>query len=166
MNDVAEAAGVDQAGALPALQLQTRALIELLADIGQELRERISKATVDAAGPRHQIENGFRAYFCLVETTPIRSACCSARGQGSPRCAGFRGRRGLIADAIAELDRRSTGNLPPNARCWPDSIVGMTESRIQATGLHTTATPDVDTLGDAAVASLRLVGLRNIGAAD
>ena len=46
--------------------------VELLADIGAELRDTIAKATADAAGPRQQIENGFRAYFSYVGDHPAQ----------------------------------------------------------------------------------------------
>jgi AcrR family transcriptional regulator len=66
MNDVAEAAGVTKPVLYQHFASKRDLYLQLLGDIGAQLRETIAKATSDAAGPRQQIEGGFRAYFQFV----------------------------------------------------------------------------------------------------
>lgn len=66
MNDVAEAAGVTKPVLYQHFASKRELYRELLGEIGGQLRDTIAKATADAAGPRQQIEGGFRAYFEFV----------------------------------------------------------------------------------------------------
>jgi AcrR family transcriptional regulator len=66
MNDVAEAAGVTKPVLYQHFASKRDLYLQLLGEIGAQLRETIAKATSDAAGPRQQIEGGFRAYFQFV----------------------------------------------------------------------------------------------------
>ena len=66
MNDVADAAGVTKPVLYQHFASKRALYLELLAEIGAELRDTIAKATADAAGPRQQINLGFVAYFEFV----------------------------------------------------------------------------------------------------
>ena len=67
MNDIAEAAGVTKPVLYQHFASKRALYLELLAEIGAELRDTIAKATVDAAGPRQQIDLALGAYFRFVE---------------------------------------------------------------------------------------------------
>ncbi len=66
MNDIAEAAGVTKPVLYQHFASKRDLYLQLLSEVGSELRETIAKATADAAGPRQQIEGGLRAYFGFV----------------------------------------------------------------------------------------------------
>jgi AcrR family transcriptional regulator len=66
MNDVAIAAGVTKPVLYQHFDSKRALYLEMLREIGGQLRDTIAKATVDAPGPRQQIEGGFRAYFAFV----------------------------------------------------------------------------------------------------
>ncbi len=165
MNDVAEAAGVTKPVLYQHFSSKRELFIELLADIGQELRVTISKATADAAGPRQQIENGFRAYFSFVDDhTDSFRVLFGSGARRDPEFASFaRGVETSIADAIAELIVVD-GQPAPQRQVLAHSIVGMTESASRYWLAHD-RTPDVDTLA-MQLSQLAWSGLRNIGAAD
>src|ERR1700749_454209 len=67
MNDIAEAAGVTKPVLYQHFASKRDLYLQLLAEVGTELRETIAKAAVDAPGPRQQIEAGLGAYFAFVE---------------------------------------------------------------------------------------------------
>ena len=67
MNDIAEAAGVTKPVLYQHFASKRDLYLQLLAEVGGELRETIAKATVNASGPRQQIEGGLQAYFLFVE---------------------------------------------------------------------------------------------------
>lgn len=66
MNEVAEAAGVTKPVLYQHFASKRALYLELLAEIGSELRDTIAKATAEATGPRQQIDLGFVAYFGFV----------------------------------------------------------------------------------------------------
>jgi AcrR family transcriptional regulator len=66
MNDVAEAAGVTKPVLYQHFASKRALYLELLAEIGAELRDTIAKATADAEGPRQQIDLACLAYFKFV----------------------------------------------------------------------------------------------------
>jgi len=68
MNDLAEAAGVTKPVLYQHFRSKRALYLELLEDVGGQLREAISKATTEANGPREQVHEGFRAYFTFVAT--------------------------------------------------------------------------------------------------
>src|SRR5215831_5789973 len=67
MNDIAEAAGVTKPVLYQHFGSKRELYLELLEDVGRRLLDEITKATVSADGPRHQVEAGFAAYFRFVE---------------------------------------------------------------------------------------------------
>lgn len=63
MNDVAEAAGVTKPVLYQHFRSKRALFLELLREVGSRLRDEVAKATVEAHGPRQQVEAGFCAYF-------------------------------------------------------------------------------------------------------
>ncbi|MBI2705231.1 MAG: TetR/AcrR family transcriptional regulator [Actinobacteria bacterium] len=66
MNEVAEAAGVTKPVLYQHFSSKRDLFLELLREVGSRLRDEVSKATVEADGPRQQVEAGFTAYFRWV----------------------------------------------------------------------------------------------------
>lgn len=163
MNDVAEAAGVTKPVLYQHFSSKRDLFIELLSDIGDELRDTIAKATADAAGPRQQIEQGFRAYFRFVnEHTDSFRVLFGAGARRDPEFASFaRAVETSIADAIAELIVVD-GQPAAHRSLLAHSIVGMTESASRHWLAHDRE-PDVDTLADQ-LAQLAWSGMRGLDA--
>ena len=161
MNDVAEAAGVTKPVLYQHFSSKRELFIELLADIGAELRETIAKATADASGPRQQIENGFRAYFGFVdEQTDSFKVLFGSGARRDPEFASFaRNVEASIAAAIAELIVVQ-GEPVSHGLTLAHSIVGMTEAASRYRLAHDRE-PDVDTLA-AQLSQLAWSGLRGI----
>ncbi len=161
MNDVAEAAGVTKPVLYQHFSSKRELFIELLADIGAELRETIAKATADAAGPRQQIEDGFRAYFRFVdEQTDSFKVLFGSGARRDPEFASFaRNVEASIADAIAELIVIG-GEPVSHGLTLAHSIVGMTEAASRYWLAHDRE-PDVDTLASQ-LSQLAWSGLRGI----
>lgn len=63
MNDVAEAAGVTKPVVYQHFSSKKALYRELVEDLGRGLEAAIVTAAAEAAGPRQQVEAGFRAYF-------------------------------------------------------------------------------------------------------
>lgn len=161
MNDVAEAAGVTKPVLYQHFSSKRELFIELLADIGAELRETIAKATTDASGPRQQIEDGFRAYFRYVdEQTDSFKVLFGSGARRDPEFASFaRNVEESIAEAIAELI--VIGGQPvSHGLMLAHSIVGMTEAASRYWLAHDRE-PDVDTLASQ-LSQLAWSGLRGI----
>lgn len=161
MNDVAEAAGVTKPVLYQHFSSKRDLFVELLSDIGDELRDTIAKATADAAGPRQQIEEGFRAYFRFVgDHTDSFRVLFGAGARRDPEFAAFaRTVEAAIADAIAELI--VVGGQPAAHRqLLAHSIVGMTEAASRHWLAHDRE-PDVDTLADQ-LAQLAWSGMRGL----
>jgi AcrR family transcriptional regulator len=66
MNDVAGAAGVTKPVLYQHFGSKRELYLALLRDIGDQLREAVAKAVVEAPGPRQQVERGFAAFFTWV----------------------------------------------------------------------------------------------------
>lgn len=163
MNDVAEAAGVTKPVLYQHFSSKRDLFIELLSDIGDELRDTIAKATADATGPRQQIEQGFRAYFRYVgDHTDSFRVLFGAGARRDPEFAGFaRAVEASIAEAIAELIVVD-GRPAEHRELLAHSIVGMTESASRFWLAHDRE-PDVDTLADR-LAQLAWSGMRGLDA--
>jgi AcrR family transcriptional regulator len=161
MNDVAEAAGVTKPVLYQHFSSKRDLFLELLSDIGEELRDTIAKATADAAGPRQQIEQGFRAYFRFVgEHTDSFRVLFGAGARRDPEFASFaRAAEASIAVAIAELIVVD-GQPATHRTLLAHSIVGMTEAASRHWLAHDRE-PDVDTLADQ-LAQLAWSGMRGL----
>src|SRR5438045_8738680 len=66
MNDLAEAAGVTKPVLYQHFRSKRALYLELLEDVGGQLRDTIGKATSEATGPHEQVRGGFREYFRCV----------------------------------------------------------------------------------------------------
>jgi AcrR family transcriptional regulator len=66
MNDIAEAAGVTKPVLYQHFGSKRELYLELLNELGEELREMVGKATSEAEGPHQQVEHGFKAFFRWV----------------------------------------------------------------------------------------------------
>jgi AcrR family transcriptional regulator len=67
MNELAEAAGVTKPVLYQHFRSKRSLYLELLEDVGGQLRDAIGKATSEAVGPHDQVRAGFLAYFSFVE---------------------------------------------------------------------------------------------------
>ena len=165
MNDVAEAAGVTKPVLYQHFSSKRELFVELLTEIGDELRETIAKATADAAGPRQQIEHGFRAYFRYVgESTDAFRVLFGSGARRDPEFASFaRAVEASIAEAIAELIVVD-GEPLAQRLLLAHSIVGMTEAASRHWLAHDRE-PDVDVLA-AQLSQLAWSGLRGVRTPD
>jgi AcrR family transcriptional regulator len=161
MNDVAEAAGVTKPVLYQHFSSKRDLFIELLTDIGNELRETIAKATADAAGPRQQIEQGFRAYFSFVgSSTDAFRVLFGSGARRDPEFASFaRAVEESIAEAIAELIVVE-GEPVAQRLLLAHSIVGMTEAASRYWLAHDRE-PEVDQLATQ-LSQLAWSGMRGI----
>ena len=66
MNDIADAAGVTKPVLYQHFGSKRELYLELLREMGDQLRTAVGKATASAPGPRQQVEAGFEAYFRWV----------------------------------------------------------------------------------------------------
>jgi AcrR family transcriptional regulator len=66
MNDIAEAAGVTKPVLYQHFTSKRELFTELLADVGRDLQDTITKAVAAADGPRQMVELGFAGYFNYV----------------------------------------------------------------------------------------------------
>jgi len=161
MNDVAEAAGVTKPVLYQHFSSKRELFVELLTEIGTALRETIAKATADAAGPRQQIENGFRAYFHFVgDRTDAFRVLFGSGARRDPEFAPFaRAVETSIADAIAELIVVD-GRPAEHRQVLAHGIVGMTEAASRYWLAHDRE-PDIDTLA-AQLSGLAWSGMRGL----
>lgn len=163
MNDLAEAAGVTKPVLYQHFGSKRALYLELLEDVGEQLRDAIGKATSEAASPREQVERGFTAYFVFVSGN--QAAFQVLFGGGTRRDEEFavhvRRVEASIADTIAVLID-VTGLDPDDRRLLAHGIVGMAE----ATSRHwlrdgRPGTPEEQAIR---VAALAWAGLRGINA--
>jgi AcrR family transcriptional regulator len=161
MNDLAEAAGVTKPVLYQHFRSKRALYLELLEDVGEQLRDEIDKATTEAGTPREQVHAGFRAYFEFVARQQL--AFQLLFGGGARRDEEFadavRRVEISIADSIAALivvdglddDRR---------RLLAHGIVGLAEGTSRhwlANGMTGTA----EVLAEQ-VAALAWAGLRGV----
>lgn len=66
MQEVAGGAGVTKPVLYQHFTSKHELYRALLGDLGAQLREEVAKAAADASSPRHQVEQGFAAYFAWV----------------------------------------------------------------------------------------------------
>jgi AcrR family transcriptional regulator len=161
MNDVAEAAGVTKPVLYQHFASKRDLFVELLTEIGADLQDTITKATADAAGPRQQVENGFRAYFHFVrDRTDAFKVLFGSGARRDPEFASFaRTVEASIADTIAQLIVVE-GHPAAHGQLLAHGIVGMTEAASRYWLAHDRE-PDVDTLA-AQLSGLAWSGMRGL----
>lgn len=127
MDDIAEAAGVTKPVLYQHFRSKRALYLELLDDVGAQLRDAITKATIEADGPRRQVEAGCRAYFQFVNDR--RNAFKLLFGGGARRDAEFgdavRRVEEAIAEAVAPFIEADID--PGHQRVLAHAIVGMAE---------------------------------------
>ena len=100
MDDVAEAAGVTKPVLYQHFRSKRALYLELLDDVGAQLRETIAKASAEADGPRRQVQAGCAAYFRFV--LEHRSAYRLLFGSGARRDEEFADAVRKVEEGIAE----------------------------------------------------------------
>jgi AcrR family transcriptional regulator len=129
MNDVATAAGVTKPVLYQHFASKRELYLALLRDVGDQLRDAVAKAVVDAPGPRQQVEDGFAAFFAWVgEHTDGFSVLFAGETRRDPEFAQEVERvEREMAEAIAELI--VVPGLPPERRnLLAYGIVGIAET--------------------------------------
>lgn len=101
MNDVAEAAGVTKPVLYQHFRSKRELFGELLADVGRELQDAITKAVASAATSREMVDLGFAAFFRYVDAH--RNAFVLFWGHGSVREDEFAGLVEKVEDTLAEV---------------------------------------------------------------
>jgi AcrR family transcriptional regulator len=163
MNEIAEAAGVTKPVLYQHFASKRELYLELLEDVGGQLRDEIEKATSEAGGPRQQVEAGFAAYFGFVHRQ--QAAFQILFGGGARRDEEFAEAvtrvEASIADAIAGLIDIE-GLSAERRRLLAYGVVGLAEGTSRnwiISGLD----EDPDVLA-AEVAHLAWAGLRGVRA--
>jgi AcrR family transcriptional regulator len=100
MDDVANAAGVTKPVLYQHFGSKRRLYLELLADLGNQILDAVTKATAEAQGPRRQVEAGFAAYVRFVAGN--ESAFRLLFGSGTRRDEEFADAVAGVEEAIAE----------------------------------------------------------------
>jgi len=161
MNDVAEAAGVTKPVLYQHFASKRELFVELLDEIGNDLRDTIAKATSDADGPRQQIENGFRAYFTFAnDHTDAFRVLFGSGARRDPEFGSFAlAVEGSIAKTIAELIVVE-GQPAEHRLLLATSIVGLTEAATRHWLAHDRE-PDVNMLAKQ-ISQLAWSGMRGI----
>lgn len=105
MNDVAEAAGVTKPVLYQHFASKDALYNELVDEMGARLEEAIMADVAQAAGPRQQVEAGFRAYFrWSIGQGAAFQVLFSDRNRTDPALAGAVARvEAMVADRVASL---------------------------------------------------------------
>ncbi len=161
MNDIAEAAGVTKPVLYQHFESKRELFLELLREIGEQLRDTIAKAIAEANGPRQQIEFGLRAYFRFVAEN--RDSFRVLFGEGTRRDAEFAHEAARVeaslAEVVAELIQIEHLTAP-HQLLLGNGIVGLAEGACRY-WLANDVDVDVETLA-ADVSQLAWAGLRGI----
>jgi AcrR family transcriptional regulator len=128
MNRLAEAAGVTKPVLYQHFDSKRDLYLQVLTDLGRELRDKIITASVAAPDQRRKVEAGFLAYFAFFAHEP--AAFTVLFGDGSRQDAEFAAEahavEAAVADAIAE--HITIPDLSPeDRRVLAFAIVGMAE---------------------------------------
>jgi AcrR family transcriptional regulator len=161
MNDVAEAAGVTKPVLYQHFASKRELYRELLVEIGGQLKDTIAKATVDAEGPRQQIERGFAAYFGFVAENT--DAFHVLFGAGTRRDEEFAEEARKVEESVAEMVAgliEIAGISEQQRRLHGNGLVGLAEGACRY-WVHHGVDVDAETLA-AQVAQLAWAGLRGI----
>jgi AcrR family transcriptional regulator len=128
MTDIAEAAGVTKPVLYQHFASKRQLYGELLAEVGSQIQEAITKAVTSANSPREQVERGFAAYFTFV--SDHRDAFQLFYASGSWRDEEFSALTHQVENAIAEQVAgliEIEGLSAEQRRLLGHGIVGMIE---------------------------------------
>jgi AcrR family transcriptional regulator len=162
MNDVAEAAGVTKPVLYQHFGSKRELYLELLEDVGSQLRDAIGKATSEASTPREQVQRGFAAWFRFV--AEHGDAFQVLFGGGSRRDEEFAAHARRVEEAVAETIAgliEVPGLDAGTRRLLAHGIVGLAEGACRHWLRDGGPTGDPDELA-ARVADLAWAGLRGV----
>lgn len=127
MDDVAEAAGITKPVVYQHFRSKRALYLELLDDVGAQLRDAITKASLKATGPRQQVRAGCAAYFRFV--ADHRNAFQLLFGSGARRDAEFADAVRRVEQGIAETVARfiEADIDEEHRRVLAFAVVGMAE---------------------------------------
>lgn len=138
MEDVADAAGVTKPVLYQHWTSKRELYLELLQDVGEQLIEAITAATLEAATPRLRVEEGFAAYFGWVaaNTNSFRLLFGSGARRDDEFARTVRRVEERIADVVAGLIDADIEE--DHRRQLAFAVVGLAEgvSRSVVTGLE------------------------------
>ncbi|HUQ40338.1 MAG TPA: TetR/AcrR family transcriptional regulator [Acidimicrobiales bacterium] len=163
MEEIAERAGVTKPVLYQHFASKRALYLELLDDVGTQLLSTIAGATAGAGSPRHQVENGFAAYFRFVADR--RSAFRLLFGDGPRRDPEFASAVRRVEDSIAAViaDLIEADLEPEHRRQLAHGIVGLAEGTSQhwlARGADPATAPEVLARRTAELAWAGLRGIR------
>jgi AcrR family transcriptional regulator len=128
MSDIAEAAGVTKPVLYQHFASKRELYGQILAEVGSQLQEAITKAVAEADSPRTMVEDGFAAYFKFVDSH--RDAFQIFYASGSWRDEEFSALvhevENSLAETVAELIEIE-GLSDEQRRLLGHGIVGMIE---------------------------------------
>jgi AcrR family transcriptional regulator len=159
MNDLAEAAGVTKPVLYQHFRSKRALYLELLEDVGGQLRDAIGKATSEATGPHDQVRAGFHAYFAFVAAN--QPAFQLLFGGGTRRDEEFADAVRSVEESIAEFIATLIvvdGLDDERRRLLAHGIVGVAEGTSRhwlAGGLHGSASELAEQVSTLAWAGLR-----------
>jgi AcrR family transcriptional regulator len=128
MNRLAEAAGVTKPVLYQHFESKRDLYLQVLSDLGQELRDKIVAATVSAKDPHAKVEAGFLAYFTFFAQEP--AAFTVLFGDGSRKDDEFAAVSHAVeaAVAVAIAEHITIADLSSDdRRVLAFGIVGMAE---------------------------------------
>ena len=161
MNDIAVAAGVTKPVLYQHFTSKRELFTELLADVGRDLQDNITKAVASADGPRQMVELGFAGYFDYVSRH--RNAFKLFYGGSLARDSEFAELVGQVERTIAGLVAgliEIEGLSPGQRQVLGHGIVGMIEGA-SIHWLNSNSDADPTTLAQQ-LADLAWRGLRGV----
>ena len=161
MNDIAVAAGVTKPVLYQHFTSKRELFTELLADVGRDLQDNITKAVASAEGPRQMVELGFAGYFNYVSRH--RDAFKLFYGGSLARDSEFAELVGQVERTIAGLVAgliEIEGLSPSQRQVLGHGIVGMIEGA-SIHWLNSNSDADPATLAQQ-LADLAWRGLRSV----
>jgi AcrR family transcriptional regulator len=128
MDAVAEAAGVTKPVLYQHFASKRELYLELLTDVGEQLREEVVSATSSAGHPHQQVEAGFRAYFRFVaaHANAFRLLFGSGLEPEKEFAAVAERVQEAMADTVAELI--DVGLDPQHRQVLAHGVIGLAEA--------------------------------------
>lgn len=162
MNDIADAAGVTKPVLYQHFSSKRALYLEVLRDVGAQLREEVAKGVAAAPTPREQVELGIAAYFRWVDEFPLGFAVLFVGDtRRDPEFLAESQRvESEMADFIAELIEVE-GLTVEQRRMLAYGVVGLAETTCRHWLAHDLELP-AETLANG-VAQLSWAGLRGLG---